>query len=125
MQIGFTRGQACHVGVVVEVKCESENSSEDAVNHPRSLSSFSLHCPAPRLPLLSFTPQVLILQWLRASQIWIQSKFQRDKDVALRHRIDCELLLLLSLRSIPADLPPHVFDIAGGGPFVYFFRRKV
>ncbi|EKX55090.1 hypothetical protein GUITHDRAFT_99724 [Guillardia theta CCMP2712] len=42
--------------------------------------------------------------------IWIQSKFQRNQDVAYRHRID--------------HLPPHIFDVAGGGPFVYFFRRK-
>jgi len=72
--LGYTRGQACHVALVVEVQHGVRNGAEG-----------------------------------KAGNITVQSKPVKQNSQAVRHPLKL--------------VPPHLFNVAGGGPFCYFYRK--
>ena len=70
-KLGYTRGQACHAGVVVEVEVAGGEGT---------------------------------------GRVTVQSKPVRQNATAIRHPLKV--------------VPPHLFNVAGGGPFCYFYRKN-
>ena len=67
---GYTRGQACHTGIIVEVEAGGRD---------------------------------------KTGSITVQSKPVRMGTEAVLHPLKV--------------VPPHLFNVAGGGPFCYFYRK--
>ena len=77
--------------------------------HATSTKSYVLHTTTPCETLNHRSPSPTDAPSSRRSSVTVQSKLSKESPRALRH----------PLRVVP----PLAFNVAGGGPFVYFYRK--